>query len=222
VTRGSSHEIGLVRVRARPETGEPALEAATFIRVMTSGLDDAPGLVGAVSEAFAADPTWSWAFPDPARRRLWLKLCVDNALRYPWTFRTAGFEAVSVWIPPGGSEFSPEDEEKVPGILAELAGERVGPVTELLRRFEEAHPRVAPHYYLSLLGTRDAHRGRGVGMALLEENLARIDAEHAPAYLESSNPANDSRYRALGFKAVARFNAPGGGPAVTGMWRTAR
>jgi GNAT superfamily N-acetyltransferase len=38
-----------------------------------------------------------------------------------------------------------------------------------------------PHYYLSLLGTRDEHRGRGLGMALLKENLARIDAERMPA-----------------------------------------
>jgi hypothetical protein len=56
-------------------------------------------------------------------------------------------------------------------------------------------------------------------MALLKENLERIDAERMPAYLESSNPKNNLRYESLGFVPVASFRAPGNGPAVTGMWR---
>jgi hypothetical protein len=43
-----------------------------------------------------------------------------------------------------------------------------------------------------------------------------------PAYLESSNPANDHRYEAVGFVPVATFQAPGDGPSVTGMWRVRR
>lgn len=92
---------------------------------------------------------------------------------------------------------------------------------ELLRRFGEAHPRKEPHYYLSLLGTREEHRGRGLGMALLKEDLARIDAERMPAYLESSNPGNNHRYESVGFVPMAAFRAPGQGPLVTGMWRKA-
>ena len=92
-----------------------------------------------IASAFGSDPTWSWAFPDPAtRRRFW--------------------------------EFA-------------------------------------------------VHRGRGLGMALLRENLARIDAQRMPAYLESSNQANNHRYESVGFVQVAAFRAPGGGPMVTGMWR---
>ena len=49
-------------------------------------------------------------------------------------------------------------------------------------------------YYLGLWGTRDEHRVRGHGMALLTENLARIDAERMPAHLESSNLVNNHRY----------------------------
>ena len=59
-------------------------------------------------------------------------------------------------------------------------------------------------------------------MAMLRENLARIDLEGCPAYLESSNPANTPRYQALGFVPVTSFRAPGGGPVVTGMWREGR
>jgi hypothetical protein len=56
-------------------------------------------------------------------------------------------------------------------------------------------------------------------MALLRENLVRIDCEGLPVYLESSNPGNNPRYEALGFRPISSFTAPGGGPAVTGMWR---
>ena len=179
-------------------------------------------IVDVIAESFLHDPTWSWALPDPAMRRRWWELCIKGGLRYPWCFRTQGFETVSIWIPPSGSEFCPEDEVRVEDILVSLAGDRAADVLELLHRFETAHPRQQPHYYLSLLGTRDDQRGRGVGMALLRENLARIDAEHAPAYLESSNPANNDRYQSVGFESVVTFQAPGGGPEITGMWRAAR
>ena len=47
-------------------------------------------------------------------------------------------------------------------------------------------------------------------------------AEHAPAYLESSNPANNARYEGVGFEVVGEFSAPNNGPVVTTIWRTAR
>lgn len=129
---------------------------------------------------------------------------------------------MSVWIPPSGTEFSHDGEQRVPGLLKELVSSRVCEVAELLHRFDQAHPRNERHYYLSLLGTRDEHRRRGLGMALLEENLARIDAERMPAYLESSNPDNNHRYESVGFGSVVSFRAPGDGPVVTGMWRKSR
>ena len=87
--------------------------------------------------------------------------------------------------------------------------------------FDANHPHAQPHYYLSLLATHPDHRGKGVGMALLADNLARIDVLRMPAYLESSNPANDHRYQRLGFEPVGQFALPDDGPAVTPMWRAA-
>ena len=214
--------IGSIEAK-RPRSSATSTDGSTVIlAVAPAGLSDAATVVDVIGESFLNDPTWSWAFPDPAARRHWWEFCVDGALRYPWTLKTEGFETVSVWIPPSGTEFSHEAEQRLPELLKELVGSRASEVAELLRRFDEAHPRNEPHYYLSLLGTADAHRGRGLGMALLEENLARIDAKHMPAYLESSNPGNNHRYESLGFVPVASFRAPGDGPVVTGMWRTSR
>jgi ribosomal protein S18 acetylase RimI-like enzyme len=41
-----------------------------------------------------------------------------------------------------------------------------------------------------MLGTDPGHRGRGLGLALLDETLARIGADEAPAFLDSTNPVN--------------------------------
>jgi GNAT superfamily N-acetyltransferase len=187
---------------------------------------DLPAVIETISRAFHDDPTWSWAFPDPLRRQeqyaVFWRLMVAGALRYPWVRMAEGCEAASVWIPPGGSEIAPEDEARVAPLLEELVGERAGEVLELLDRFEAAHPRNEPHYYLSLLGTHPSHTGRGVGMGLLAENLARIDRERMPAYLESSNPANNHRYQRHGFEAIGAFHPPGSDTSVTTMWRDAR
>jgi predicted GNAT family acetyltransferase len=56
-------------------------------------------------------------------------------------------------------------------------------------------------------------------MSLLAANLARIDAEAMPVYLESSNPANDARYERLGFKPRTEFSTPDDEHTVTTMWR---
>jgi hypothetical protein len=58
-------------------------------------------------------------------------------------------------------------------------------------------------------------------MGLLRKTLARIDALGAPAYLESSNPANNERYESVGFQRRDEFTLPADGPLVTTMWRPA-
>jgi GNAT superfamily N-acetyltransferase len=184
---------------------------------------DLLAVTGTISLAFHDDPTWSWAFADPLRRQeqyaVFWRFIIAGALRYPWVLMTEGCEAASVWIPPGGTEIAPEDEARVASLLEELVGERAGEVMELLDRFEAVHPRNEPHFYLSLLGTHPSHTGRGIGMRLLAENLARIDRERMPAYLESSNPANNHRYQRYGFEEIGEFYPPGGTTPVTTMWR---
>jgi hypothetical protein len=59
-------------------------------------------------------------------------------------------------------------------------------------------------------------------MGLLAHTLAEIDAEHMPAYLESSNPDNDARYARLGFEPAGTISYRGTRPTATTMWRPAR
>jgi len=194
--------------------------------------------VGAVTEtitlAFQNDPVWSWVFPDaeqrPAQFRRWWPLFVESAVPHGWTWMAeraatiapAIAATIAMWTPPGAEELTHEAERRIPSLLEELLGDRAPVALEGLLRFETAHPRDEPHYYLGFVATHDDYRGRGIGERLLAQNLEQIDAEHLPAYLESSNPRNLARYERLGFRPREEFAVGAGGPVVTTMWRPAR
>jgi len=193
------------------------------VRVATPA--DVDAVTNTIVLAFRHDPVWGPAFASPdggdaVATDLW-RAALEGALRYPWTWMTEECEVVSVWIPPGGTELSPAQEGRFEALLVDRLGPAAADVLELLARFEASHPRTEPHYYLSLLATHPDHRGRGIGMALLAGNLALVDAERLPAYLESTNPANNHRYERLGFRAVGSFAVPSNGHVITTMWRPA-
>jgi GNAT superfamily N-acetyltransferase len=169
--------------------------------------------------AFRDDPLWRWAFPGHDELEPWWRLLIGSALRYPWVWAAGDYSAAAVWIPPGGSELTEGEEERVEPLIAQLAGDRAPAVMDLIQRFGDSHPQERPHYYLSLLGTRPDRRGQALGMTLLRHNLALIDAEGMPAYLESSNPENDARYARLGFEPIGEFSTPDASHTVTTMWR---
>jgi len=176
--------------------------------------------------AFADDPVWGPTLRKPGEPAdgaadFWV-LWVQGALRYPWVWLWNDGEAASVWIPPGGTEMSAGQEEAFEALaVSRLGDDAAAHLTRVMAAFDANHPHAEPHYYLSLLGTHPAHRGRGAGMALLANNLARIDGGGMAAYLESSNPANDHRYARVGFEPIGQFQLPEDGPMVTTMWRAA-
>ena len=183
---------------------------------------DLNGVTTTLTAAFATDPLWSWAFPDPEDLSVWWRYCITSALRYPWVWIYGDYAAASVWIPPNGVELTEEEEAGVEPLVRDLIGPRCDDVMELLDRFDASHPRREPHYYLSLLGTHPDHRGGGIGMTLLADNLRRTDSDGTPAFLESSNPANNSRYEQLGFRQIGEFTTPDGNRRVATMWQEAR
>jgi GNAT superfamily N-acetyltransferase len=175
--------------------------------------------------AFDSDPVWGgWAFPDPSRasmqRRGLFRLWLQGALRYGSIRVTPNCEAVAVWYPAEGTASSADEQRE----LVEMAHSSLGDHAEIFLRgsgiLEASHPQQPAHHYLCLLGTHVSYRGRGLGMSLLRENLAMLDAVGIPAYLESTNPKNVSRYERLGFKRTGAIDLPAGGPRVDLMWRS--
>jgi len=78
------------------------------------------------------------------------------------------------------------------------------------RPFEE-------HAYLATLGVEPACQGQGVGSALLARWLARVDAEGAPAYLETDRPENLLFYTRTGFDVTREIRVLGA--PVWLLWR---
>ena len=193
-------------------------------RAATAG--DVPAVAACLADAFHEDPLWGhWTFPDeetrPAGLLRFMEFWAACGVRHPWLRMTDRCEAVTVWLPPGEPELTPAEEQRFGALLAELFGPRAPELDALFEQFDAQHPHAQPHNNLSWWATHRDHAGRGLGTALIEDNLARIDADHRPAYLESTNPANLPRYRALGFRDRSAFGPPGG-PVITTMWREAR
>ncbi|HTE74787.1 MAG TPA: GNAT family N-acetyltransferase [Actinomycetes bacterium] len=185
--------------------------------------EDVDAVTETIVDAFAEDPTWAWAFPDPALRpsqhaAVW-RLVVEGAVRYPWVWLREGAAATAVWVPPGGTDMTPEQESHLDALLLRLPGTAGTRAKRTFEAFERAHPRDAPHFYLSLLATRPEQRGNGYGLGLLAANLRLVDGAGAPAYLEASNVANIRLYERYGFVVRDRFATPDDGPEVVTMWR---
>jgi GNAT superfamily N-acetyltransferase len=186
---------------------------------------DVDAITTAFATAFFNDPVWGPVFPDEGRRAeqsavMW-RVYAAAALRYPWTFVTPSVEAAAIWIPPGGEELTAAEERRLHELMEETAGpEAAAAAREIEARFAAAHP-AGSFFHLTILATHAGHRGKGLGMALLAETLTRIDALGAAAYLESTNPVNNERYRNAGFEPRAEITMPSG-CIVTTMWRPAR
>lgn len=199
--------------------GGPARVEARVARA-----DDLEALAETMARAFCSDPVWGWAFADPARKleqqRVVWGFALRSALDHGWVWMMTGGTAAALWIPPGKPELRREDEERFQPLLEDLLGDGAPRIIDTFERFDRARP-TEPHYYLSLLATHPDHRGKGIGMGLLAENLALIDEEGAAAYLESTNPANHARYENVGFAKFDEFELGEDGPPVTQMWRDA-
>jgi len=197
-----------------------------MVPARVAGPGDLETVTTIITRSFAGDPVWGPAFADATgpgtRMGLW-RTYLTAAMRFPWTWLSAADEATSVWYPPGAEEMTADDWDGFMALMRQdLGADGAGRVEALFERFDAAHPHGEPHYYLSLLGTHPDHRGAGHGMRLLAENLERIDRDGMPAYLESTNPANDDRYRRVGFEVVGSFEGLAPGSTITTMWRPAR
>ncbi|MEY9853919.1 ribosomal protein S18 acetylase RimI-like enzyme [Leifsonia sp. EB41] len=194
----------------------------------TARPDDVDAVTTTIALAFRDDPVWGPALvsADGGTDHLlpFWRFFVEGAVGYGTVSLVDGPDGeaatVAVWLPPGADELTPDQERDLDALLvATLSPERYAAYEQLYSLFDDAHPEEPAHMYLSLLATHPDHRGQGIGQRLLAEDLARFDADGLPAYLESTNPANDHRYARAGFRPVDRFRSVIDGAPVTTMWR---
>ncbi len=176
-----------------------------------------------LAAGFGDDPVLCWVFEEPGRADklevMFAFMAREALVPLGATYLTDGSSAA--WTPPGSP---PWPDDRGIRFITELAGvagqgdlERLGVLDDTM----QAHHPEAPHWYLGLIGTEPARRGNGLGTALMSTALASVDADHLPAYLESTNPRNISLYERHGFEVTGSIELPGG-PSLTPMWRDAR
>ncbi len=198
---------------------------ATIASVATAELRDAA--VGALVEAFAEDPAWTTALPEPRTRRSVLRsalsaLSADTAGGRTLLVGLIDGEVVGAAVgwPP---DYHPSPFRTPRYLTAAVAIFRDAGITTvpLWRRWHAlraADPTGERHWHLAALGVRPDAQRRGVGRALLEAFLERVDGGGDAAYLETSRPDILAWYGAVGFGVRERLSLPGGRTAWT-MWR---
>jgi ribosomal protein S18 acetylase RimI-like enzyme len=132
-------------------------------------------------------------------------------------FVSEGRAGTALWLPPG---LHSDDEELAAIIESTVAPSLALEAAPIFEQMAAYHP-AAPHWYLPLIGVDPAHQGEGHGNALMAHALAQCDRDHAPAYLESSNPRNIPFYKRLGFEPLGEIQV-GSSPTLVPMLRPPR
>jgi len=117
-----------------------------------------------------------------------------------------------------GSAPDPERGWALASLTGALSFEAAKP--GFIRKAAEAHhPKTTPHFYLMTIGVDPKFQGQGLGGALLDATLAKIDAKGLPSYLESSNEKNVPLYRRHGYEVTKEFRPA---PDAPPLWHVAR
>jgi ribosomal protein S18 acetylase RimI-like enzyme len=203
-------------------TQEPAAAQPVAIRRIAE--EDRVRVVDMLARAFDDDPALNHIARKDARRPEAIRGLMDMALnrmtyRYGETYMTEDCTGAMLWNPPGqrphGLLF---DTSLVPATIRITSLRGFARGMSAINLMEKNHPK-EPHYYLLAIGVDPPMQGHGVGSALLQPMVERLDAEGVPAYLESSKERNIPLYERFGWHVTQEYPLPGGGPLLWAMWR---
>jgi ribosomal protein S18 acetylase RimI-like enzyme len=182
---------------------------------------EAEQAIAVIVLAFSIDPAARWTYPDPDRYLAHFPAVVrafgGKAFAHGTGRHVSGFAGAALWLPPG---IQPDEEALGAVLQASVAPSRQVAVFAVFEQMGRYHPR-EPHWYLPLIGVDPAHQRKGHGSALLQDALLQCDRDHAPAYLESTNPANIPLYERHGFEVLATIQV-GSSPPIFPMLRAPR
>lgn len=193
------------------------------VRLATTA--DTPGITRCLARAFHDDPIKVFlargASLTTEQVRPFFDAFTRIQLAHGHVYTTPGHEAAALWAPPGTWKVPFRKVLRYAPRFIDLYGHRVFANLQVLTDLERLHP-TEPHYYLEFVGTDPAHRGRGLGTALIEPVLERADSEGVGAYLENSKASNLAFYSRFGFEVAREMTHRRGGPPMWLMWRDPR
>ncbi len=170
------------------------------MQIKTAKPCDEGRILDAMTLAFAQDPIFRWIYPEPDRYMAGIRGYVQSfggrAFLHNTVFYIGDFFGVAMWLPPG---VLPDEEGVVRAFDQNTSQERIGSVHETVEQMGKFHP-VDPVWHLAVLGVDSPYRGQGIGKALLQHTLERIDKEKGVIYLEASSTENVRLYQRHGFE----------------------
>jgi ribosomal protein S18 acetylase RimI-like enzyme len=190
--------------------------------------EDATVLARLLAAAFLADPVMDWiARPGPKRaaglERFFYWLLQIRAIPFGEVWMADDASVAAAWLPPGAPA-SPggliEQLKLIPMFLRLCGFPRLARGNAIGAAMEKSHPH-DHHYYLAFIAVAPRLQGMGLGGAMMEACIKRIDTAHEAAYLENSNPKNTKLYERNGF-VTGKNIAPSGAPPLLAMWREPR
>jgi ribosomal protein S18 acetylase RimI-like enzyme len=191
-------------------------------------MDDARAIARLFAAAFTTDPVMDWiARPGPKRaaglERFFYWLLQMRAIPFGHVWMAEDASVAAAWLPPDAPASSGgffEQLKLIPMFLRLCGFPRLGRGQAMGDAMEKNHPH-EPHFYLAFIAVAPRFQGMGLGGALLDATIRKVDEAGASAYLENSNPKNTKLYERAGF--VARKSiSPAGAPPLIAMWRDAK
>ena len=168
-------------------------------------MDDRPSVVETVVTAFAQDPAFTAFF---GAGDDFVELCT----RFAGYLFDRRVHRSSAWVGHDGGVVALWDRPDAPN---SVAGDHAGLTLDLgdeaqarLDHYDEAVHHALPdepHWYLGILATHPAHRGRGLGRRLAEPGLLAARSDGVPAFLETTNPDNVRVYESAGWQVHAEL-----------------
>lgn len=181
------------------------------------------------AKAFFDDPLFVYVQPDEHKRMRvlgsQLGVLVKMSLRSGVIDATPDARGLVAWLRPG-EEFTPMGMVRA-GALSMPFRSGPSPFIRFMGVMDEsdkAHARAieVPHWYLAGAAVDPDVHGQGIGTAVIEHGLARVDADGLPAYLETSRERNVAYWQRFGFDVAFTDRCGKGSVQYWGMVRPAR
>jgi len=188
---------------------------------MKSDRSEAAKVLSGLTLGFSADPFMRWLYPEPEDFLSHFPRVMDffggRAFDNDGAFRNDDFTAGALWLPPS---IHPDEEQLIACFEQTVAPEKHDALFATFGQMDEFHPE-EDCWHLAFIAVDPLRQGKGLGSALLEAGLRRCDEDGRPAYLESTNPANLSLYKRLGFVEMGLIKADQA-PPLFPMFRAAQ
>lgn len=163
---------------------------------------EAEAVLSGLTLGFSADPFMRWLYPEPDAFLKHFPRVMNffggRAFDHGTAYRNDECTAAALWLPPA---VHPDEENLVACFEETVAPEKHKALFATFEQMDRFHPE-GPCWHLAFIAVDPLLQGKGLGSALLAASLKQCDLDGRTAYLETTNPANQSLYKRFGFEQI--------------------